>query len=159
MPNVVIATTMWSKVTEEEGEGREEELKSLFWKDMIASGCRTERFKDTHKSAWRIIGSLADKDPAQILLPRQMVDIRMRLNETDAGHALNKELEKLIKDQKDAAHSLRELAGNQDNELLAQELNVRKTELESSIRATAAQLREMKIPFTRRVRFFLRGRH
>jgi hypothetical protein len=87
-----------------------------------------------------------------------MVDIRLRLNETGAGVALNKELEKLIKDQKDAARRLRELVNSQDNELVVQELNGRKAELDETIRRTATQLRQMKIPLTRKVRLFLKGR-
>jgi len=158
MPNVVIATTMWKKVTEEEGIAREKELKSKFWNEMLADGCRIERFTDTSDSAWEIIDGPAKTDGAQVLLPHEMVDIRLQLNETGAGVALNKELEKLIKDQKDAARRLRELVNSQDNELVVQELNGRKAELDETIRRTAAQLRQMKIPLTRKVRLFLKGR-
>jgi hypothetical protein len=158
MPNVVIATTMWKKVTEEEGIAREKELKSKFWNDMLADGCRIERFTDTYNSAWEIIDGPAKTNGAQVLLPHEMVDIRLRLNETGAGIALNKELEKLIKDQKDAARRLRELVNSQENELVVQELNGRKAELDETIRRTAAQLHQMKIPLTRRVRLFLKGR-
>ena len=42
MPHVVIVTTMWSKVSEEEGIRREDELKRVFWKEMVAGGCRFE---------------------------------------------------------------------------------------------------------------------
>ena len=60
VPNVIIATTMWSDVRQETGVRREEELKASFWKGMGANGCRTERFRKTHESAWHIIGSLVD---------------------------------------------------------------------------------------------------
>jgi len=57
MPNLIIATTMWNELRMEEiGVNREEELKECFLKDMVADGCRIERFKDTHDSVWRIIG-------------------------------------------------------------------------------------------------------
>jgi len=62
MPNVVIATTMWDRVSEEEGNEREDELKRDFWTGMVADGCRTERFENTYDSAWRIIGSVIGKD-------------------------------------------------------------------------------------------------
>ncbi|KIM86840.1 hypothetical protein PILCRDRAFT_317843 [Piloderma croceum F 1598] len=58
MPNIVIATTMWRRVWGTEGEEREARLKSKYWADMIAQGCRVERFQDTYKSAWHIIGHL-----------------------------------------------------------------------------------------------------
>ncbi|KIM71210.1 hypothetical protein PILCRDRAFT_827098 [Piloderma croceum F 1598] len=153
MPNVIIATTMWKKVTEEEGERAEQMLKRDFWKNMLADGCRTERFKDSHDSAWQIIDD-AKKDQAPVLLPREIVDSHLRLNETQVGIVLNKELEKLIKDRKDAARRLREQVQNQNNELVVQELN----ELQEKINQTADQLRELKIPFTRRVRLFFKGR-
>ena len=157
MPNVVIVTTMWSKVIKEEGTEREAELEKLFWKDMVDDGCSIDRFEDTRESAWAIVDSLADRSRARVLLPREIVDTRLRLNETQAGIALNKELEKLIKDQQKAARRLRKLAKNQDNELAVQQLNVQKANLEENIRKTADQLREMKIPFTRRVLAFFRG--
>ena len=54
MPNVVIVT-MWHNIPEELSIRREEELKKDVWKDMVAGGCRTEPFQDTHESAWGII--------------------------------------------------------------------------------------------------------
>jgi len=69
MPNVVIVTTMWGRVTEEEGARREAELKKEFWKDMVADGCKTERFENTYDSAWRVIDSHAGKDVVPALSP------------------------------------------------------------------------------------------
>src|SRR5882672_4969397 len=60
IPNVVIITTMWKKVSEKEGTDREEELKQKFLDEMLANGCRTERFEDTYESAWHITGSLEE---------------------------------------------------------------------------------------------------
>jgi len=158
MPNVIIATTMWGEVKRENGERREQELKREFWKGMVDDGCRTERFKDSYDSAWHIIGNLVKKNQDPVLLLHEIVDTHLRLNETRAGIALNKELEKLIKDRKDAARRLRDQVQNQDNELVVQELNKRQAEIEAKINQTADQLRELKIPFTRRVRLFFKGR-
>jgi chromosome condensin MukBEF ATPase and DNA-binding subunit MukB len=158
MPNVTLATTMWDKVDKKEGNDREDELKRDFWNGMVADGCMTARFHRTYQSAWQIIGGLAEKDRARVLVSRQIVKDRLRLNETEAGLALNKELEKLIKDRKNAARRLQEQADNQDNELVVQELNAEKAEIEERIRHTAGQLSELKIPFTRRVRLFFKGR-
>jgi len=143
MPRVVIATTMWSDVREEIGVRREHELKRDFWKDMLAHGCRTERFKDTYESAWRIIGSLAEKERAQVLLPSEIVDSHLKLNETQAGITLDSELEKLIRERKDAARRLREQAQKHDNKLIVQELNQRTMEIERKIRQTVEDLRRM----------------
>ena len=66
MPNVVIATTMWDRVSKEEGNEREDELKRDFWTGMVADGCRTERFENTYDSAWCIIGSVVGEDGPQL---------------------------------------------------------------------------------------------
>ncbi|KIM71863.1 hypothetical protein PILCRDRAFT_748336 [Piloderma croceum F 1598] len=55
MPDVVLATTMWSDTNPETGIKREFELKHI-WADMLAQQCRVERFEDTYQSAWFIIG-------------------------------------------------------------------------------------------------------
>ena len=84
MPNAVIATTMWGKVDKEEGEEREEELKSAFWKDALAAGCKTERFELTYESAWHIIGDHPRSEAgAQILGPGGMVDELQQLAAED----------------------------------------------------------------------------
>lgn len=86
MPNVVIATTMWGKVSKEEGEQREEELKRDFWNDMVAKGCRTERFENTYASAWRIIGSIMQNNPSTTLLIQQEMGASGKsLHRTEAG--------------------------------------------------------------------------
>jgi hypothetical protein len=61
MPNIILVTTMWGDVPMEKGEQREQELKRNFWKDMLADGCRMERFEDTWESAWGIVGNLTEK--------------------------------------------------------------------------------------------------
>jgi len=100
MPHVVIATTMWSKVGEEGGIRREDELKRVFWKEMVAGGCRVERFRDTHESAWSIIGSHPGKDPARVLLPHEIGKTRLPRHKIRGSIALNEELEKLFEVRK-----------------------------------------------------------
>ena len=102
-------------------------------------------------------GALSTVLLAKILLPSEIVDSQLRLNETQVGIELNNELMKLISEQKEAARPLTEQAGNQDNELVVQELNQRKAEIEEKIHQTADQLLQMKIPFTRRVRLLFKG--
>lgn len=156
MPNVVMATTMWGKVSEAEGIARENELKSKFWNGMLADGSRVERFEDTHESAWRIIDGLAKNDPGVQDLPSNA--LLLNLNNARFGITLNEELEKVINDQKKATRGLRALMNGQNNKLALQELNRRKAEREETIRRTATQLHQMKIPLTRKVRLFL-GRY
>ncbi|KIM82904.1 hypothetical protein PILCRDRAFT_820198 [Piloderma croceum F 1598] len=158
MPNVIIVTTKWTEVPIERGVRREQELKAGFWNDMIADGCEIARFEDTYESAWSIIGGLGDRHRPQVLLPHEIVDSELQLPQTQAGITLHEELEELIKSQKESANRLRRLAQNQDNELVVQELNKQRAEIEVKIRKTADQLRELKNPFTMRIRKFFKSR-
>jgi hypothetical protein len=88
MPNVVIATTMWGKVEKEEGEQREEELKSEFWAAMQADGCKTARFVNTYESAWRVIDSTAKED-LPTTAPKKTPDSQLQLIETRATSFAN----------------------------------------------------------------------
>jgi len=189
MPNVVLATTMWDLVEDQLGTRREQRLQTQFWSDMVADGCRTERFDSTYDSAWRIVDSLDQMDrarallsqlweneaangcrperfddsgwrivdslaqsgPAPVLLSREVVDTHLPLNETQAGVVLNKELKKLIEEQKETARRLREGAGGQAND--------QKAEIEQKIRRTVDQLQQLKIRFPRRLVLFLKGRN
>jgi len=97
MPNVVIATTMWGKVGREEGTEREAELKREFWREMMADGCRTERFENTYESAWHIIGNISpQKDSGALLrIQKEMSDADRPLNRTRAGIYANKPTQKV----------------------------------------------------------------
>jgi hypothetical protein len=140
MPNVILATTMWDLVEEQVGNAREQQLKRDCWRDMIVDGCRTERFDGTYDSAWRILDSLRQKNRAPVLLSTEIVDTHLRLNETSAGVILNKKLQKLIAEQKEAARKLRKHAGDQANEKIVRGPNERKAEIEKRIRQTGDQV-------------------
>jgi chromosome condensin MukBEF ATPase and DNA-binding subunit MukB len=157
LSNVVIATTMWSEVRLEAGIRKEEELKRTYWHDLLDGGCRTERFDNTYQSAWHIVGSLTKKDRVCVLLQREIVDIQLRLNETQAGITLNKKLERLIKDRQQATRILREQANKQGNALVLQELNAQKAQIDERIQQTSGQLRQLKIPLTRRFVMFIKS--
>lgn len=140
MPRVVIATTMWGEVRKECGIRREQELKKDFWKDMLAHGCRTERFENTHASAWDIVGNLSEGDHAPVRLPAEIVDTRLRLNETQAGIALKSKLEKLNKDRAEAARRLRKQAKRHSHGLVVEEVSKEVAVLEQKIHQTADEL-------------------
>ena len=75
MPNVVMVTTMWSRVSANEGAQREQELKKTFWKDILDNGGRTKRFNGTYESAWGIIGSIMQNNTGTTVnIQQEMVD-------------------------------------------------------------------------------------
>jgi len=151
MPNVVIATTMWRRVWGTEGEDREARLKSAYWADMMAQGCRVERFQDTYDSAWIIIDGRFEKD-AKVRVSREMVDRRLQLKQTQAGITLNNELKKLVKARKEAARKLEAQLKQKNNELVVQQLRKTQTEIDEKI----VQLNELKVSFLAQLFSFFR---
>ena len=89
LKNVILVTTMWDEVGEEEGRYCETELftKSEYWKTMLDLGCRTSRFYNNTESARDIISQFQDAR-CTVLLQREMVDLRLELVETSVGRIL-----------------------------------------------------------------------
>ena len=59
---IVLITTMWDLVENEDGVSLEQELVNKFWSPMIKQGSRTVRFTRTKESGWNIIEKLLFKD-------------------------------------------------------------------------------------------------
>ncbi|KAF7966170.1 hypothetical protein HWV62_39764, partial [Athelia sp. TMB] len=145
MPCVVLGTTMWSEVSKITGERREAELKTNFWADMIAQGCRMARFGDSYESAWDMVDKLPSRQTS-VILSNEIVDDKKRLNETAAGVKLHEELERLIAQQEAAVRQIEEQSKIANDPVLVADLD----KVEGRIREVAAQLQKLKIPFTRR---------
>jgi hypothetical protein len=89
MPNVILATTMWSEVRETTAVRREDELRKGFWKDLVAAGCRIERFEGTHESAWRIIRDVLQKSSINVIIQEEMGRDGRAVDETGASKYAN----------------------------------------------------------------------
>ena len=99
LSSVILATNMWSKVSEEVGKRREEELKKNkdMWADMISQGSVVLRHDDTQESAMKIIDFILNQGRTTVLsLQRQMNEEGMDLEETDAGREYRRDLESQI---------------------------------------------------------------
>ena len=83
MPNVVIATTMWSEVRQERREQWEAELIKNFWKDLVNGECTVMRFEDTYDSAWHIV-DCHERDRANVQLSQEIVERHLKLKQTEA---------------------------------------------------------------------------
>ena len=55
---VVLVTTMWDMTPREVAEGREQQLRTLYWKDMLEFGAQTDRFDNREDTAWEIVRQL-----------------------------------------------------------------------------------------------------
>ena len=167
--NVILATTMWApkgeevlpseedlqheKVLRRENElRREEELRDKYWKAMIECGSTMTRFLKTYDSAWTIVDLINIMNPSDpLLLQEEMVDLKKGINEMQAAITLYDTLQRELANQRDAVKKLRKEAETQDNAELVRELTLQCEEIERTLRATFAQIQELKIPIGRRI--------
>lgn len=109
MRRVVIVTTMWGKVTPEEGRRREAGLidSELFFKTAIEQGARIIRHDNTPESAQRIIQSLSGSTPETLTIQNEMVEEEKQVVETEAGCDLQTELERLKRIHRDEIQAVK----------------------------------------------------
>ena len=96
LKNVVLVTTMWDEIDEEEGYNRENELTTRYWKTMIELGCRTSRVYNNTDSALDIVSQFQDAR-CTVLLQKELVDLHLELAETSAGRTLFSYMVEFIK--------------------------------------------------------------
>jgi hypothetical protein len=95
--NVVLVTTRWPNVDRAAGKLRELELSQKYWNEMIRHGSRTmQYYEDSPESAWDVINSVAEREIKDIQIQRELVDLHLRLQETQAAKALRCELQELL---------------------------------------------------------------
>ena len=97
LQNVVLVTNMWSEVTPEVGESRENELSGRFFKPVIDQGARMVRHHNTGQSAHDIIRLIMRNRPVALQIQRELVDEHKDIVDTAAGEAVNKELNEQIR--------------------------------------------------------------
>ena len=154
--NVVLATTMWSKVKPEIGSRREVELQTTYWRGMLDLGSRMMRFEDSFEAAWNMIDEIvtprgdSDSDHAR-LLQEELVDLGRRLSETGVGKTLYTRLRQVRAQQKATICKLREEVEKEQNEHIAREMAMQCEAVTESLQSTYEQLATMKIPLRRRV--------
>jgi hypothetical protein len=153
--NVILATTMWTKVERDVGKRREKELKERYWAGLLNSGARAMPFGDSFQSSWQIIDQIADPEGVQrkcqaLLLQEELVIHGRPLNETEAGKVLCSKLQQLLTEQRETLRQLRDEAKAVPNQMLAQELGLQCDAMQTAIKSTCDQLEKMKIPLRRR---------
>jgi hypothetical protein len=96
LPNVVIVTNMWGKVTPDVGDSREQELANTFFKPALDKGALFRRHNNTVESAHNIIRAILKKKQVTLQIQEEIVDHRKRIEETAAGRELLRELDEQI---------------------------------------------------------------
>jgi hypothetical protein len=110
--NVVLATTQWSKVRDEDMQvaiAREQQLRDEYWRDMLNMDSITTRFSGSKPSAEGIIGQLiARKKYIVLRLQKELVDEKKSLGKTAAGSLLKPKVDRKLKDSKEDIKKLKE---------------------------------------------------
>ena len=109
MSSVIIATTMWDRVSESVGEEHEFGLKTKFWGRMLSDGSRVMRHTNDHNSAINIIDDLVNRNTTIVLdIQKQMLNQRASLLQTAAGFAVDTDLVKTWRRVQEALEDTRE---------------------------------------------------
>lgn len=94
--NVAIVTTMWDKVTLEEGKAREMQLgtSAQFFKPALDEQAIMLRHNNTVESARDVIRRIFANHPVPLVVQEEMVDDKILLPNTNVGKELTKDLQK-----------------------------------------------------------------
>jgi len=130
-PSVVLGTTMWPANPSREDYGREEELRTKFYQDMVNEGAKMMRHMNTEASALKILSHLIDMQkngkPMVLAIQRELASEGATLLDTGAGQEL--EAEK-IKIRESFEQKLKENEVRLDNALKAKDEELVKMRLE-----------------------------
>ena len=91
--NVVIGTTKWGDVSLEKGQQREQQLKDIYWGEMLQQGSVTMRVHADSSSAWEIVNRILENDAVD--LARFQERLQKIISDMEAGEL--EELEGLRK--------------------------------------------------------------
>jgi hypothetical protein len=109
MSNVSLVTTMWDKVTPEEGALREQELDGPggFWRTMVSIGSPVKRHDGSYESAQALVLDMLDNEPVMIRLQKEIASGKA-LIDTGAGALINEEILRLQKQHEEELEAVKE---------------------------------------------------
>ncbi|KAI2628139.1 P-loop containing nucleoside triphosphate hydrolase protein [Xylaria nigripes] len=116
LKNVVLATSMWDKVTPEEGQTREQQLKTNFWRLLIAFQAKVIRYGGTAESAQSLARTLMTNKRFYVQLQREMGHDKKALKDTAAGQQLLSELVRIKEEHKKEMEEIQAMLKNSDEE-------------------------------------------
>lgn len=159
MSKVVLVTTMWQNLlgNTDLGDEREKELKEKFWKPMIERGSEVDRLTTaTSDAAWEVIHNLIDgrNKRQSVLIQEELVDLGIKLNETEAGKVLYNSLQKLLSQQRDALTALVQQIDMAKDPTIAKELQAELDRVEKEFQRTFNDMKSLKISMGQRIKRF-----
>lgn len=147
LKNVVIVTTMWDKVSPEDGKRREEELRSseTLFKPLIDEGAAMYRHDGTLASASAIIDRLLrTQEHTTTQIVHELLYQQRTLEETTAGAEIQSELRAILRKHTAEIRGLEEELKSATTTLTKDEIAVQKRDLELSANKLNKQLEDLK---------------
>ena len=139
LKNVVITTNMWDKVTPEDGEARERQLSTQFFKLVVDKGAQFHRHLKTAETAHAVIRAILGSHPLALQIQEELVDQHIEFSRTAAGEEIGRALDEHAGKLED---KVRELQSElRDAEKREQET---RQELEEEIRRLRERLDSVK---------------
>lgn len=156
--NVVLATTMWERLSSKaDGLRNEEQLKANrdWWGGMLAKGSRMFQHYDSAGSAREIVGYLVKSSPTVLRIQEEMVDERRELVDTLAGREVEKDLHELrakcVEEMKALRDEQAEALKERDETMLA-ELRRQEKLMKERIEASDKARKDLQVNFERLAR-------
>ena len=140
LKRVVLCTTKWSEIYQEEGEKRAEQLKEIYWKEMLDGESSVRKFEGSQESAWDVIAPIIEKDRYgkmdALQIQEELVEAGKLIAGTEAGRNLRYSSDQLLKMSKQASTS-------QDSP--------RREELDAEIAAICGWAKAIRDPLIQRI--------
>ena len=140
LKNVVLVTNMWGEVSTEDGQDRENQLSSDFFKPVLDKGAQMVRHHNTAESAHDIIRMIIKNHPVALRIQEELVDEQKDIVDTAAGEVVNKELNEQMKRHQTELKKVQE----EMEQALKEKDEETRQELEEDRREMQAQMDKMK---------------
>jgi hypothetical protein len=153
--NVVVLTTHWDQLPTNEGVGREEQLESKYFKELVAGGARFMRHDCTIESALQVLRHILPMPPTVTQIQKEIREEGKCLGDTAAGSVNSEKVEReLAKCKKEITDLTAEMVTLKENNKAArQELEAERAELRKAL----ARLEGMKSKLKEVQRRHVRG--
>jgi hypothetical protein len=150
MRNIMLATTFWGGVTEDEGKRRENELRvnMEFWGGMVEKGSTIVRLESDRTSGIRLLMGFANSKKITLEAQDEMVLQNKAIDDTAAARSVEKETRK-IKEEQEAAIQAARVRASQE---VAARAAARKAEEERRRQDLARKLEEDRARIQREAR-------
>ncbi|KAK2459340.1 hypothetical protein APHAL10511_008643, partial [Amanita phalloides] len=144
--NIVVLTTFWDKVSSEQGDKREEQLKTRFFKDLVEGHARFMPHNLTLESARNVLRHISTLNPTNIQIQEEIRLQGKTLENTAAGSMRREEVERIVAEHDKEMKGLKDEldAMRRGNSVLRQELEEERVRLQRELARWENEKAELK---------------